>query len=131
MTHPAREKIAADAPNIPALRGMKAKPRMKLTNPPVKKIVRSLPGPVVFSNVFPKTNRNSILPKRCKMLAWTNSAATRVHSLPFSRLLKLKMRFPCANAGSCCHAQRLAAMQASISSELVFKESAKQWDLDF
>jgi hypothetical protein len=26
-----------------------------------------------------------------------------------------------ANAGSCCHAHRLAAMQASISSELVFK----------
>ena len=59
---------------------------MKLDIPPVKKTIKSLRGPTVFSKVFPKTNRKSMLPNRCKTFAWTNSAATRVQTLPFSRL---------------------------------------------
>ena len=42
--------------------------------------------------------------------------------MPFSRLLKLKTRFCWANTGSCCQAQTLAPMQASISSVLTLKE---------
>ena len=89
--------------------------------PPVKKISMSLRGSTVFSNVLPNTNRKSMFPNRCKTLAWTNRATTRVQTLPFSRLSKLKIRFLWANSGSCCHAQMLAATQASISSELTFK----------
>ena len=78
----AAAKIAAEAPSIPVPRGMKTTPRMKLAKPPVKKIMRSLRGPTGFSKVFPKTNRKSRLPNRCKTLAWINRAATSVQALP-------------------------------------------------
>jgi hypothetical protein len=64
MTLPANAKIAAEAPSIPVPRGKKAGPRMKLRKPPVKKIARSLSEPTLFSRVFPKTNRKSMLPTR-------------------------------------------------------------------
>jgi hypothetical protein len=36
-------------------------------------------------------------------------------------LLKLKRRFCSTNFGSCCQAQRLAAMQVTIRKEFTFK----------
>ena len=103
---------------------------MKLNIPPVKKTIKCLPGPTVFSKVFPKTNRKSMLPIRCKTFAWTNSAATRVQTLPFSRLAKLTTRLCSANTGGCCQAQTLAPMQVNMSSELILKEMSAGF-LDF
>ena len=73
--------------------------------------------------MLPKTNRNSTLPNKCKTLAWTNRATNSVQTLPFARLFRLNIRLFWANAGSCCHAHRLAPMQVRISSELIFKVS--------
>jgi hypothetical protein len=95
---------------------------MKLSIPPVKKTIKCLRGPTVFSKVFPKTNRKSMLPIKCTTFAWTNSAATRVQTLPFSRLAKLTTRLCSANTGGCCQAQTLAPMQVNMSSELILKE---------
>jgi hypothetical protein len=95
---------------------------MKLSIPPVKKTIKCLPGPTVFSKVFPKTNRKSMLPNRCKTFAWTNRAATSVNTLPFWRLAKLTTRLCSANIGGCCQAQTLATMQVNMSSELILKE---------
>ena len=95
---------------------------MKLSIPPVKKTIKCLRGPTVFSKVFPKTNRKSMLPIKCTTFAWTNSAATRVQTLPFSRLAKLTTRLCSANTGGCCQAQTLAPMQINMSSELILKE---------
>jgi hypothetical protein len=103
---------------------------MKLNIPPVKKTIKSLPGPTVFSNVFPKTNRKSMLPIKCKTFAWTNRAATSVNTLPFWRLAKLTTRLCSANIGGCCQAQTLATMQANMSSEVILKKvSAGFWIL--
>jgi hypothetical protein len=95
---------------------------MKLSIPPVKKTIKSLPGPTVLSNVFPKTNRKIMLPIKCKTFAWTNRAATSVNTLPFPRLAKLTTRLCSANIGGCCQAQTLATMQVNMSSELILKE---------
>jgi hypothetical protein len=95
---------------------------MKLSIPPVKKTIKSLAGPTVLSKVFPKTNRKIMLPTRCKTFAWTNSADTRVQTLPFARLAKLTTRLCSANIGGCCQAQTLAPMQVNMSSELILKE---------
>ena len=122
ITHAASVKIAAEAPSIPVPSGIKGRLRMKLSIPPVKKTIKSLPGPTVFSNVFPKTNRKSMLPTRCKTFAWTNRAATSVNTLPFPRLAKLTTRLCSANTGGCCQAQTLAPMQVNMSSELILKE---------
>ena len=122
ITHAARVKIAAEAPSIPIPRGIKGRLRTKLSIPPTKKIVRNLPAPTSFSSVPPKTKRKSILPNRCKTVPWTNKATISVQTRPFSRLLRVKTRFCSANAGGFCHAQMLAPIQASMSSELVLKE---------
>src|SRR5262249_45243139 len=105
---------------------MKARLRIKLRIPPVKKTIRCFSGPTFFSSVFPKTKRKSMLPNKCKALAWTNSAATSVQNRCCSRLDKLTITLRSANAGGSCQAHRLAPMHANISSELVLKELSKE-----
>ena len=121
ITHAASVKIAPEAPSIPVPRSIKGRLRTKLSIPPVKKTIRCLPGPTVFSKVFPKTNKKSMLPTRCKTFPWTNRAATSVQTLPFSKLAKLTTRLCSANIGGCCQAQMLATMQVNMSSELILK----------
>ena len=64
MTQAATAKIAAEAPSIPASEATNGRLNTNPVKPPVKKTVRCLPEPMLFSSVPPKTNRKSMFPNK-------------------------------------------------------------------
>jgi hypothetical protein len=64
MTQAATVKMAADAPTIPALGGIKKRLSTNAAIPPVKKTRRYLPEPTLFCKVPPKTNRKIMFPSK-------------------------------------------------------------------
>ena len=84
-------------------------------NPPMKKTAKWYSLPIIFSNVFPNTNRKSMFPKRWAGLAWRNRAVTKVHTLPANRLFQLNAKFVSMKVGSCCQAQKLRPTHPSMS----------------
>jgi hypothetical protein len=64
MTQAATAKIAAEAPSIPASGATKARLNTKAVRPPVKKTIKYLPEPMLFSSVPPNTNRKSMFPNK-------------------------------------------------------------------
>src|ERR1041384_2846856 len=117
MTQAATVKIAAEAPSMPVPGGMNGRLKRNARMPPEKNTARYLTGPTFFSSVLPKTNRNSMLPKRCSGLGWTKRGGKSVHSRPCVRLVELKISARSAKVGGCCQAHALASMQERIKKE--------------
>jgi hypothetical protein len=71
----------------------------KLRTPPRKNAASIRFELVTLSNVFPKTYRNIMLPRRWIRFAWTKIAVTSVQTLPSRRFLALNARLRSAKAG--------------------------------